>query len=165
MEVNGSQSLVRNRDQFWWFGHTYHHQQPHLLNTTVLRESMLKNIEFARNYSIPIFDNGYSVSPHHSGIYPVHEPLYQTWKSVLNVSVTSTEEYPHIYPPHRRRGFIHRGIMVSECMCVCVCMCLKSIINIQYGNEKLTSTHTHTHTNTCTCKWQILLQPLAIMCT
>lgn len=43
-------------------------------------------------------DSGYSVSPHHSGVYPVHELLYTAWKKVWNIRVTSTEEYPHLRP-------------------------------------------------------------------
>lgn len=31
-----------------------------------------------------------------------------------NIKVTSTEEYPHLRPARLRRGFIHRGIMVSS---------------------------------------------------
>lgn len=54
----------------------------------------------------------YSVAPHHSGVYPVHEPLYEAWANVWNISVTSTEEYPHLRPAFLRRGFIHRDIKV-----------------------------------------------------
>lgn len=48
-----------------------------------------------QEHGIPV-DSGYSVSPHHSGVYPVHEILYDAWKKVWNVRVTSTEEYPHL---------------------------------------------------------------------
>ena len=65
-----------------------------------------------QDYSIPV-DQHYSVAPHHSGVYPVHEELYTAWRNIWDVKVTSTEEYPHLYPYWRRRGFIHRGIMVS----------------------------------------------------
>lgn len=54
------------------------------------------------------------MAPHHSGVYPVHEPLYDAWKKVWNVRVTSSEEYPHLYPARLRRGFIHRNIMVHS---------------------------------------------------
>jgi hypothetical protein len=53
------------------------------------------------------------VAPHHAGVYPVHEPLYEAWKKVWNIKVTSTEEYPHLRPARLRRGFMHRNIMVS----------------------------------------------------
>ncbi len=81
-----------------------------------LRENMETNLEFASNHSIPSFKNSYAVSPHHSGVYPVHTPLYRVWSEVANVSMTTTEEYPHLYPDYGRRGFIHMGIMV--CMCI-----------------------------------------------
>lgn len=53
------------------------------------------------------------MAPHHSGVYPVHVQLYDAWKKVWNIRVTSTEEYPHLKPARYRRGFIHRNIMVS----------------------------------------------------
>ena len=65
-----------------------------------------------QDYSIPV-DQHYSVAPHHAGVYPVHEELYTAWRNVWDVKVTSTEEYPSLYPFWRRRGFIHRGIMVG----------------------------------------------------
>lgn len=55
---------------------------------------------------------GYAVAPHHSGVYPVHIQLYEAWKKVWHIRVTSTEEYPHLKPARYRRGFIHNGIMV-----------------------------------------------------
>ena len=65
-----------------------------------------------QDYSIPV-DQHYSVAPHHAGVYPVHEELYTAWRNVWDVKVTSTEEYPSLYPFWRRRGFIHRGVMVG----------------------------------------------------
>lgn len=66
---------------------------------------------YVQEHGIPV-DSGYSVAPHHAGVYPVHEPLYEAWKKVWNIKVTSTEEYPHLRPARLRRGFIHRNIMV-----------------------------------------------------
>lgn len=108
----GDDMLLRNTDKFTWFSHMWNHQQPHLYdNLTVLMNDMLLNKEFAKLKGIPLH-SGYSVSPHHSGVYPVHELLYEAWKKVWNVKVTSTEEYPHLRPARLRRGFIHRNIMV-----------------------------------------------------
>lgn len=56
---------------------------------------------------------GYAVAPHHSGVYPVHSQLYEAWKAVWGIKVTSTEEYPHLRPARYRRGFIHNDIMVN----------------------------------------------------
>ncbi len=72
---------------------------------------MLNNKKFAEAKGIPL-DNGYAVAPHHSGVYPVHHPLYEAWKTVWNISVTSTEEYPHLKPARLRRGFVYSGISV-----------------------------------------------------
>lgn len=65
-----------------------------------------------QEHGIPT-DMGYAVAPHHSGVYPVHVQLYEAWKQVWNIRVTSTEEYPHLKPARYRRGFVHNGIMVS----------------------------------------------------
>lgn len=92
----------------------WNHQQPHLYeNVTHLQLDMGLNKQFAKEHGIPTV-SGYSVSPHHSGVYPVHEGLYEAWKRVWNIKVTSTEEYPHLRPARLRRGFIHRNIMVQE---------------------------------------------------
>ncbi|KAL0179194.1 hypothetical protein M9458_024636, partial [Cirrhinus mrigala] len=67
------------------------------------------NRQFAQEHGIPT-DMGYAVAPHHSGVYPVHSQLYEAWKSVWGIKVTSTEEYPHLRPARYRRGFIHNSI-------------------------------------------------------
>jgi heparan sulfate N-deacetylase/N-sulfotransferase NDST2 len=108
----GDDMLLRNTDKFNWFSHMWNHQQPHLYdNLTLLMNDMMLNKEFGKAKGIPL-DSGYSVSPHHSGVYPAHELLYLAWKKVWNIRVTSTEEYPHLRPARLRRGFIHRNIMV-----------------------------------------------------
>ncbi|PNF18256.1 Bifunctional heparan sulfate N-deacetylase/N-sulfotransferase [Cryptotermes secundus] len=108
----GDDLLLENVDSFMWFSHMWNHQQPHLYdNITQLEMDMTLNREFAKEHGIPV-DSGYSIAPHHSGVYPVHEMLYEAWKRVWNIRVTSTEEYPHLRPARLRRGFIHRNIMV-----------------------------------------------------
>ncbi|XP_035730077.1 bifunctional heparan sulfate N-deacetylase/N-sulfotransferase-like isoform X2 [Vespa mandarinia] len=108
----GDDMLLENVDRFTWFSHMWNHQQPHLYeNVTHLQLDMALNKQFAKDHGIPTV-SGYSVSPHHSGVYPVHEGLYEAWKRVWNIKVTSTEEYPHLRPARLRRGFIHRNIMV-----------------------------------------------------
>lgn len=97
-EDKGDDLLLENTDKFMWFSHMWNHIQPHLYeNLTLLTEDMMLNKNFAKEKGIPI-DSGYSVSPHHSGVYPVHELLYTAWKKVWNIRVTSTEEYPHLRP-------------------------------------------------------------------
>lgn len=110
-EAKGDEKLLESVDKFWWFGHMWSHTQPHKLTQKELEIQMQLNKQFAVSHGIPT-DSGYSVAPHHSGVYPVHEPLYDAWKKVWNVRVTSSEEYPHLYPARLRRGFIHRNIMV-----------------------------------------------------
>ncbi|XP_026555425.1 bifunctional heparan sulfate N-deacetylase/N-sulfotransferase 4 isoform X2 [Pseudonaja textilis] len=111
-EDEGDDLLLRSVDEFWWFPHMWSHMQPHLFhNESSLVEQMILNKEFALEHGIPT-DIGYAVAPHHSGVYPVHVQLYEAWKKVWGIKVTSTEEYPHLKPARYRRGFIHNGIMV-----------------------------------------------------
>ncbi|CAH1793564.1 unnamed protein product [Owenia fusiformis] len=110
-EDAGDDMLLAYKDAFWWFGHMYSHEQAAKLNQTQLHREMTENVKFAKEKGIKAF-TGYAVAPHHSGVYPVHEELYDAWKKVWGVKVTSTEEYPHLRPARYRRGFIHRGIKV-----------------------------------------------------
>ncbi|KFQ58238.1 bifunctional heparan sulfate N-deacetylase/N-sulfotransferase 4 [Pelecanus crispus] len=111
-EDEGDDLLLRSVDEFWWFPHMWSHMQPHLFhNESSLVEQMILNKEFAIEHGIPT-GMGYAVAPHHSGVYPVHIQLYEAWKKVWHIQVTSTEEYPHLKPARYRRGFIHNGIMV-----------------------------------------------------
>uniref|UniRef100_A0A8C1PIR3 Bifunctional heparan sulfate N-deacetylase/N-sulfotransferase 1 n=1 Tax=Cyprinus carpio TaxID=7962 RepID=A0A8C1PIR3_CYPCA len=111
-EDQGDDLLLSYVDEFWWFPHMWSHMQPHRFhNQSVLAEQMMLNRRFAEDHSIPT-NQGYAVAPHHSGVYPVHIQLYEAWKRVWDIRVTSTEEYPHLKPARFRRGFIHRGIRV-----------------------------------------------------
>ncbi|XP_005433816.1 bifunctional heparan sulfate N-deacetylase/N-sulfotransferase 4 [Falco naumanni] len=111
-EDEGDDLLLRSVNEFWWFPHMWSHMQPHLFhNESSLVEQMILNKEFAIEHGIPTA-MGYAVAPHHSGVYPVHIQLYEAWKKVWHIRVTSTEEYPHLKPARYRRGFIHNGIMV-----------------------------------------------------
>ncbi|KAK6290865.1 hypothetical protein J4Q44_G00387350 [Coregonus suidteri] len=103
--------LLRSVSEFWWFPHMYSHMQPHLFhNHTSLLEQMILNKDFALEHGIPV-DQGYAVAPHHSGVYPVHPQLYESWRKAWDIRVTSTEEYPHLKPARYRKGFIHNDIM------------------------------------------------------
>ncbi|XP_063047986.1 bifunctional heparan sulfate N-deacetylase/N-sulfotransferase 2 [Engraulis encrasicolus] len=111
-EDEGDDMLLQHRKEFWWFPHMWSHMQPHLFhNVSVLAEQMRLNMIFAQEHGIPT-DMGYAVAPHHSGVYPVHSQLYEAWKAVWGIKVTSTEEYPHLRPARHRRGFIHNDIQV-----------------------------------------------------
>ncbi|KAG5844199.1 hypothetical protein ANANG_G00159460 [Anguilla anguilla] len=108
----GDDLLLSYGKEFWWFPHMWSHMQPHLFhNHSVLAEQMQLNRKFAVDHGIPT-NMGYAVAPHHSGVYPVHVQLYEAWKKVWGIKVTSTEEYPHLKPARFRRGFIHSGISV-----------------------------------------------------
>ncbi|XP_019600085.2 bifunctional heparan sulfate N-deacetylase/N-sulfotransferase 3 [Rhinolophus sinicus] len=111
-EDAGDDLLLRSAAQFWWFPHMWSHMQPHLFhNESALMEQMALNKKFAVEHGIPTH-MGYAVAPHHSGVYPVHGQLYEAWKKVWGIQVTSTEEYPHLKPARHRRGFVHKNIMV-----------------------------------------------------
>eukprot|EP00118_Oscarella_pearsei_P006996 m.32910 g.32910 ORF g.32910 m.32910 type:complete len:843 (+) comp31727_c0_seq4:87-2615(+) len=112
-EILGDREIVKQAKHFWWFGHMFQHEQPHkFLKLKRLQKAMKDNRAFAKNHNISVGSTHYSVAPHHSGVYPVHPLLYESWKSVWHVDVTSTEEYPHLRPAHKRRGFIYQDIKV-----------------------------------------------------
>ena len=50
----------------------------------------------AESKGLPVL-NRYSVAPHHSGVFPVHEPLYQAWRQVWDIAITSTEVGLYFY--------------------------------------------------------------------
>lgn len=109
----GDDSLLFNSNRFWWFCHTFAHSQPHLFSNESSLELQLRlNKEFALKHNIEV-NPGYAVAPHHSGVYPVHESLFEAWKTVWAINVTSTEEYPHLRPARYRRGFTFNGIRVN----------------------------------------------------
>ncbi|PAA91429.1 hypothetical protein BOX15_Mlig029830g3, partial [Macrostomum lignano] len=111
-ENAGDARLLTLRRHFLWFPHMYKHNKPHTYaSAEALEAVMLKNKDWAIENDLPI-SPGYAVSPHHSGVYPVHEPLYAAWRSVWSINVTSTEEYPHLRPARRRRGFVYNGVRV-----------------------------------------------------
>ena len=86
-------------------------------NEETLCSYMQQNRDFAVRHSLPL-ETGYAVAPHHAGVYPVHEPLYHCWREIWGVTITSTEEYPHLRPDRFRRGFIHQvhGPVTKNCI-------------------------------------------------
>lgn len=111
-ENDGDQRLLEQSSQFSWFPHMWSHMQAHWFNNTKdLCEYMELNYRFAVRHHFH-YSSGYAVAPHHAGVFPVHKQLYECWSRVWNITVTSTEEYPHLRPDHKRRGFIHQGLKV-----------------------------------------------------
>ncbi|CAI2737341.1 unnamed protein product, partial [Dicrocoelium dendriticum] len=62
-------------------------------------------------YDIPV-RYSYAVTPYHSGIYPVLNALYSSWKEVWNITATSTQQYPHVFMLGPHRGFRFNGVQV-----------------------------------------------------
>ena len=84
----GDEELLRHRHQFWWFPHMFQHLKPHKFdNVSLLVERMELNRQFAVDHDIPV-NTSYAVSPHHSGVYPVHEQLYEAWSKVWKIQVS-----------------------------------------------------------------------------
>ncbi|KAI8794060.1 bifunctional heparan sulfate N-deacetylase/N-sulfotransferase 3 [Biomphalaria glabrata] len=110
-EDDGDRKLIEYRHKFRWFSHMFRHEQPHKFPKEYIESAMKLNKQFAEENGIQVYGQ-YAVAPHHSGVYPVYEPLYSSWKEVWGVKTTSTEEYPKLLPSWKRRGFIHKGIMV-----------------------------------------------------
>ncbi|XP_043198896.1 bifunctional heparan sulfate N-deacetylase/N-sulfotransferase-like [Amphibalanus amphitrite] len=111
-EDAGDDALLAAADKFWWFPHIWSHKQPHTFaNRTAIAEQMALNKAFSAKHGIPVLHQ-YAVAPHHSGVYPVSDQLYEAWREVWDVRQTSTEEYPHLYPAGQRRGFVYRDVRV-----------------------------------------------------
>ena len=108
----GDRMLIELAPRFSWFGHTWSHTQLHKLSEEAIIEIMKKDLEFSRSYNLSIEREQYAVTPHHSGIYPIHIPLYRAWSELGHVSVTSTEQYPTLWPHHLRRGFTFQSVKV-----------------------------------------------------
>lgn len=111
-ESEGDKMFLESSHHFTWFPHMWSHMQAHLFgNLSYLCQYMQPNKEFAIRHKLNVTSH-YAVAPHHAGIFPVHEPLYECWKKVWDIDITSTEEYPNLRPDTKRRGFIYRGIKV-----------------------------------------------------
>lgn len=131
----------------------WNHQQPHLYNNvSQLETEMMLNKQFAIEHGIPT-NSCYSVSPHHSGVYPVHEPLYEAWRKVWDVKVTSTEEYPHLRParlvdfyPYQRVILVPLGCSSKGLTVVCVIPSHRlSVLNFSFSvKDYRTCTHIKT---------------------
>lgn len=111
-EIEGDKLLVEKRDEFWWFPHTFRHVKCHSMSLEELCREMQDNREFADTHRLSELVGSYSVAPFHAGVYPVHLPLYQAWRKVWNITVTTTEEYPTLQPSFARRGFEYDGVRV-----------------------------------------------------
>ncbi|XP_037073073.1 LOW QUALITY PROTEIN: bifunctional heparan sulfate N-deacetylase/N-sulfotransferase 2-like [Pollicipes pollicipes] len=111
-ENAGDDALLAAADQFWWFPHIWSHKQPHTFgNFSEIVHQMTLNKQFAEEHHLQV-QHQYAVAPHHSGVYPVNNRLYDAWREVWDIRQTSTEEYPHLYPAVQRRGFVYKGVRV-----------------------------------------------------
>ncbi|XP_018649753.1 putative heparan sulfate n-deacetylase/n-sulfotransferase [Schistosoma mansoni] len=103
--------ILQNRHKFWWFSHLWHHGRPHMMNKTCIQQAIERNQVFAEERDIPV-QIGYSVAPRHSGVYPVYPDLYEAWRTVSNVNVTSTIHYPYVRSSDFHSGFRYNNIQV-----------------------------------------------------
>ncbi|KAL3118157.1 hypothetical protein niasHT_001931 [Heterodera trifolii] len=110
-EIQGDEILVSNANKFHWFPHMWRHNHPPEFSADYLLALMTQNRVFAENVGISA-NLSYAVSPQHSGVYPVYQPLYDAWSKIWSIQVTSTEEYPHLKPANGRRAFVHGNITV-----------------------------------------------------
>ncbi|KAI6176247.1 [Heparan sulfate]-glucosamine N-sulfotransferase [Aphelenchoides bicaudatus] len=110
-ESEGDEQLILDAANFLWFPHTWKHNHVHEYSTFNLSIIMQQNKQFATENNLNV-SLEYAVSPQHSGVYPIHNGLYDSWKDVWGVKVTSTEEYPHFAPASKRRAFTYKNISV-----------------------------------------------------
>ncbi|XP_076806907.1 bifunctional heparan sulfate N-deacetylase/N-sulfotransferase 1-like [Clavelina lepadiformis] len=109
-ETEGDRLFLKVHDRFAWFPHMWSHMQAHWFNNvTELCSYMDINARFAVRHHLNTSSH-YAVAPHHAGVFPVHEQLYDCWDQIWNITTTSTEEYPHLRPDHKRRGFMYRDV-------------------------------------------------------
>lgn len=91
---------------FKLFGHKHN-----IRDCVAFEFEILAVVALFQEMKIPVHHQ-YAVAPLHAGVFPIHEELYNAWKNVWDIRVTSTEEYPRLHPAWRRRGFIYKGVMV-----------------------------------------------------
>ncbi|CAF4103085.1 unnamed protein product, partial [Rotaria sp. Silwood2] len=110
-EDHGDRLLIKEKDRFIWFHHTWKHEKlTNVYDKISLISSTKTNIAFAQKHQLPL-DPTYAVAPHHTGIYPINPIVYDIWHRIINFNVTSTENYPyHHMSPSNRRGFIYKGL-------------------------------------------------------
>ncbi|XP_065316692.1 bifunctional heparan sulfate N-deacetylase/N-sulfotransferase 4-like isoform X1 [Gordionus sp. m RMFG-2023] len=106
----GYHYLIKNNHNFWWFLHSWDHKNTFLQNLTTINSEIKLNFDFAKRYNLDI-SACYSISPAHSGIYPIADILYETWQN-YGIHVSSTYYYPNMYPSSLRRAFIYKNITV-----------------------------------------------------
>lgn len=111
LEEKGDEYLMENKDNFLWFPHMWKHNHAQDHDESYLKAVMAQNRLFAENFKLPLV-KGYAVSPQHIGVYPVLDHLYDAWKEIWNVTITSTEEYPHFKPMGGRRGFKYKNVSI-----------------------------------------------------
>ncbi len=104
---------LENRHKFKWTCHTWNHVGLENLTELEITDQLLRNKAFAESNDLPIA-KGYAISPRHAGVYPIVPHFYRAWKSVWNITMTATIQYPHIAPQHKHRGFRYMDIQVSR---------------------------------------------------
>ena len=104
-DIAGDHALVENRDQFYWFDHLPNHPPSSNYNTEELIAMMEESKTWATSTGVIDYMTRYQLSPYHDGIYPVHEPLYEAWRTVWDARYTSTTTIAS--------GFENNGILVA----------------------------------------------------
>uniref|UniRef100_A0A0K0F9S9 [heparan sulfate]-glucosamine N-sulfotransferase n=1 Tax=Strongyloides venezuelensis TaxID=75913 RepID=A0A0K0F9S9_STRVS len=111
LEKKGDEYLIEKKDNFLWFPHMWRHNHAQDHDEPYLKAVMTQNRLFAENFKLPLV-KGYAVSPQHIGVYPILDYLYDAWKEIWDITITSTEEYPHFKPMGARRGFKYNNISI-----------------------------------------------------
>lgn len=111
LEHEADEYIIASKDEFRWFPHMWSHMEPTRQPQEQLCDYMTKNKLFQAEHDLPLM-HGYAISPHHTGVYPLYPGLIDCWRQIWNVTITSTEEYPHLNPEHEHRGFIHQELRV-----------------------------------------------------
>ena len=104
-DAAGDREMVIERDEFLWFDHLPYHQNSTDYNQEELTGFMQESYAWAEQNQILPYTTRFDLSPYHSGIYPQHDPLYNSWTEVWDVRYTSTTT--------TAVGFEHLGVLVA----------------------------------------------------
>ena len=104
-DAAGDRAMVAERAEFHWFDHLPLHPHSSDYGYDDLVAMMEESQAWAIATGVSDYMTGYQLSPYHDGIYPIHDPLYQAWRTVWDARYTSTTVVDE--------GFAYAGVLVA----------------------------------------------------
>ncbi len=103
-DAAGDRAMVANREFFHWFDHLPYHPDVTGYGQAEIEAFLAQSLQWAEEHDVARLLTEYDLTPYHSGIYPIHEPLYDAWNT-FGYRYTSTTAVTE--------GFVHKGIYVA----------------------------------------------------